>query len=233
MSEPLREAIVLVGGLGTRLRPLVSDVPKPMAPVAGRPFLAWVLDHLLANRTDRIILAAGYLSERLGEHFGDSWKGAELCYSIESQPLGTGGAVALAMTQVRGPGVHILNGDTYLGYSLSEMEAVASSSDGDFAMALAWVDDVARYGAVELAGGLVTGFSEKGRSGPGFINAGSYYAGPRARAGFPAAGRYSFETEVLRPLAANAMVAAFTDTRDFIDIGIPEDYLRAQQVFAS
>jgi len=232
MSEASREAIVLVGGLGTRLRPVVSDVPKPMAPVAGRPFLAWVLDHLRDNAVDRIILAAGYMAERLVDRFGDAWDGVELRYSIEPEPLGTGGAVRLAMAKAGGRGVHVLNGDTFLRYSLAEMERSASSAGGDFAMALARVDDVARYGAVELDGTRVTGFSEKGRSGPGYINAGSYYLGPRAIAKLPDAERYSFEAEVLRPMAADGQVAAVTDTRDFIDIGIPADYRRAQQVFA-
>ncbi|MCW5579976.1 MAG: nucleotidyltransferase family protein [Luteimonas sp.] len=232
MSEAPREAIVLVGGLGTRLRPVVSDVPKPMAPVAGRPFLAWVLDHLHDNAVDRIVLAAGYRAECLVECFGDAWRGVELRYSIEAEPLGTGGAVRLAMAETRGHGVHVLNGDTFLRYSLPEMERGACVAGGDLSMALAHVDDVARYGAVELEGARVTGFSEKGRSGPGYINAGSYYLGPRAIARLPGAERYSFETEVLRPMAAEGRVAAVTDTRDFIDIGIPEDYRRAQQVFA-
>src|SRR5690606_25975575 len=93
MSAAPREAIVLAGGLGTRLRQVVADVPKPMAPVAGRPFLAWVLDHLRENATDRVILAAGYMAQTLRDHLGDHWRGIELCYSIESEPLGTGGAV--------------------------------------------------------------------------------------------------------------------------------------------
>lgn len=232
MNEPLREAIVLVGGFGTRLRSLVSGVPKPMALVGGRPFLEWVFDHLLENQTDRIILAAGYLADRLSDHFGGSWNGAELSYSFEPEPLGTGGAVSLAMNHVHGKGVHILNGDTYLRYSMAEMERRASMSRGDLAMALAWVDDVARYGSVELKDGLVSGFNEKGRNGAGFINAGSYYAGPRATSAFPSVRRYSFETAVLQPMVSNAAVAGLTDTQGFIDIGVPDDYIRAQEVFA-
>ena len=90
------EAIVLVGGLGTRLRAVVSDVPKPLAPVAGRPFLTWLLDHLAENDVRHVVLAAGYLAERVIDSIGREWRGMQVDYSVEATPLGTGGAVRQA-----------------------------------------------------------------------------------------------------------------------------------------
>ena len=108
------EAIILAGGLGTRLRGMVSDVPKPLAPVAGRPFLAWVLDSMADGGIARIVLATGHMADKVEAAIGRSWRGMEVVYSVEPQPMGTGGAIALARNLLRGHGAHVINGDTYL-----------------------------------------------------------------------------------------------------------------------
>ena len=113
---PADEAIVLAGGFGTRLRGIVDDVPKPLAPVAGRPFLAWLLDRLAASGIRRCILATGYMSDAIERTIGTRWQGMEIAYSVEPEPLGTGGAIRLAVMQLRGTSVHVLNGDTWLVY---------------------------------------------------------------------------------------------------------------------
>lgn len=230
---PAEEAIVLAGGFGTRLRGIVDDVPKPLAPVAGRPFLARLLDRLASDGIRRCILATGYLSERIETAIGARWQGMQIAYSVESEPLGTGGAIRLAMSQLRGQGVHVLNGDTWLTYSPQALEQVTRGQDAAIGMALARVEDVGRYGAVECdAHGRVIGFREKGESGPGWINAGCYFLDARALDALPAMPAFSFEHAVLQACAARGEVAAFTATAGFIDIGVPEDYARAQGLFA-
>lgn len=225
------EAIVLVGGLGTRLRAVVSDVPKPLAPVAERPFLAWLLDHLAGNEMRHVVLAAGYLAERVVDCIGRDWRGMRMDYSIESDPLGTGGAVRQACGMLQGDAVHVLNGDTFLRYDLRALEQATVHAGADLGMALAQVDDVARYGAVIREGARISGFREKGESGPGYINAGSYYLTAAAIRALPAEPAFSFETRVLAPLTMAGRVCGFEATSGFIDIGVPEDYQRAQSLF--
>ena len=226
------EAIVLAGGFGTRLRGIVDDVPKPLAPVAGRPFLAWLLDRLATGGMRRCILATGYLSDVIEQRIGARWQGMEIAYSVEPEPLGTGGAIRLAATRLQGDAAHVLNGDTWLEYDPVALEDTARAAGASMAIALARVDDVARYGAVDIDNGRVTGFREKGESGPGWINAGCYFLGADALAALPVRDAFSFEQDVLQPRVQARAVAAFTATAGFIDIGVPEDYARAQLQFA-
>lgn len=223
------EAIVLAGGFGTRLRTLVSEVPKPLAPVAGRPFLEWILRRLEREGMRRVVLATGYMAEKVEQAFGRRFGALELIHSVETQPLGTGGAIALAAEHVGDRGVHVINGDTYLDYALTKLEALALGHGG-IGMALARVDDVYRYGAVGMEGVFVLRFHEKGATGPGWINAGCYYLSDEVLRALPG-GSYSFETDVLAPRAEARLVIGMTDTDRFIDIGVPEDYLRAQLLF--
>lgn len=225
------EAIVLVGGFGTRLRAVVSDVPKPLAPVAGRPFLAWLLDRLAENGMRHVVLAAGYLAEHVVASVGREWRGMSVDYSVEAAPLGTGGAVRQACSLLQGSAAHVLNGDTFLCYDMHALERATCRAEADLGMALARVDDVARYGAVVCEGARIDGFREKGENGPGYINAGSYFLTPAAIRMLPAEQAFSFETRVLAPLTAAGRVCGFEATSGFIDIGVPEDYERAQSLF--
>lgn len=227
------EAIILAGGRGTRLQPLVSDVPKPLAPVAGRPFLAWVLDHLAANGVRRVILATGYMSDRIETAIGHEWRSMAIEHSVETEPLGTGGAVREASGKLRGDNALVLNGDTFLDFAPAAFAAAVARAGTGIGVALARVDDVARYGAVECDGDRVVRFREKGGSGPGRINAGCYFMTGEALAALPAARAFSFETDVLVPAAAAGRVCGYSETGGFIDIGVPEDYRRAQSLFAA
>ncbi len=235
MSQPrprlADEAIVLVGGLGTRLRAEVPDLPKPLAPVAGRPFLAYILDNLARGGIRRVVLATGYLGELVERAVGHAWQGMDVAYSREPAALGTGGAVALARQQLRGDTAHLCNGDTFLRYAPAQLQDCAQRQGLDLAVALARVEDVGRYGAVELSGERVTAFREKGGSAPGYINAGSYFLGRGVLDALPAERAFSFETGVLQPAAAAQGIAGCAQTADFIDIGVPEDYRRAQVLF--
>ena len=226
------ETIILAGGFGTRLRDVVADVPKPLAPVAGRPFLAWLLDRLAEQGMRRCILATGYMADVIEREIGTHWSGMEIVHSVETTPLGTGGAIRKAANLLQGESAHVLNGDTWLAYSTAALEQSTLEAGAAIGLALAHVDDVGRYGAVEIRDGIVTGFREKGGVGGGWINAGCYFLSNAAIAALPAVETFSFESEVMLPMAAAGKVAAWTDTHDFIDIGVPEDYLRAQTQFA-
>jgi D-glycero-alpha-D-manno-heptose 1-phosphate guanylyltransferase len=224
------EAIILAGGFGTRLRSVVSDVPKPLAPVGGRPFLSWVLDALATQGTRRAILATGFMGDCVADVCGDSWHGMQLVYSRESEPLGTGGAIALAFSLVRGDNCLVLNGDTWLTLDWRDFDQAWQTSDARLAIALAEVADVSRYGAVRVERERVVGLVEKGHAGAGYINAGVYGIRRSLLQDLPALHNFSFENEVLMPTVKREAVFGYTRTRDFIDIGVPQDYQRAQQL---
>lgn len=230
----LEQAIVLVGGRGTRLQSVVSDVPKPLADVAGRPFLGLLLDRLVANGIGRIVLASGYMADKVEAAIGARWNGVEVVHRVESIPLGTGGAIHNALSGCEpGIGVHVLNGDTWLEYSPKALAEATATQQAAIGIALAHVEDVGRYGAVRLQGQRVIGFEEKGGHGPGHINAGCYYLSPAALARLQQPAPFSFETEVLVPACEAGQVIGYAETSGFIDIGVPEDYFRAQTLFAS
>jgi D-glycero-alpha-D-manno-heptose 1-phosphate guanylyltransferase len=226
------EAIVLAGGLGTRLRGVVDDVPKPMAPVQGRPFLALVLDQLVDAGFKTVIIAAGYRHEVIRSYFGADYRGLALHYSVEREPLGTGGAIRLACAQADARDVFVLNGDTYLELDFRAMMEAHVRAGSHLSMAICHVSDVARYGALELCDDRVLRFLEKGQSGPGWINGGTYILGPDLRARLRHQGAFSFEHELLEPEVGSIRPLAFRSSGLFIDIGIPEDYAKAEQIFA-
>ena len=224
------EAIVLAGGLGTRLRSIVADLPKAMAPVAGKPFLAHLLDTLVAAGFDSAVLAVGYKGEQIRKHFGESYRSLPLRYSVETEPLGTGGAIKLAMGQVSATSVFVLNGDTYLELAYAAMMAAHDEADAILTIAVHAVADASRYGALDIDGGHIRGFFEKGRPGPRSINAGAYLIsrGLLNRYSLPRA--FSFEADFLVPHVKELKPLAFQTQGIFIDIGVPEDYAGAQRI---
>ena len=221
------EAIVLVGGLGTRLRGVVDDRPKPMAAVRGRPFLAFVLDRMVESGFTRAVLAAGYRHEALRAHFGDDYRGLELVYSIEDAPLGTGGAIRLACERVTARDVFVVNGDTYLEVDYRAMLRAHVGAGASLTIAVCRVADASRYGALEMAGDRVTGFEEKSRSGPGWINGGTYVLARPVLGRLPGDGAFSFEAFLDREVA-DLRPRGFPCSGAFIDIGTPDDYARAE-----
>jgi len=226
------EAIVLAGGLGTRLRGVVADVPKPMAPVQGRPFLERVLDQLVEGGISTVILAVGYRHEVIRAHFGEAYRGVALLYSVEREPLGTGGAISLACGQASAHDVFVLNGDTFVEIDFRTMLDAHMRRAAQLTMAVYQVADVGRYGALKVSEGFVYGFCEKGKCGPGWINAGTYVFGPALRDRLPRQGAYSFEQDVLVPTVQSIRPLAFPVAGLFVDIGLPADYARAQWLFA-
>ena len=230
----MREAVVLAGGLGTRLRSVVSDVPKPMAPVAGRPFLELLLGHLARNGFDRVVLSVGHLADAIGDHFGDAWRGLELDYAREDAPLGTGGAIRAALARCRADHVHVFNGDTFLGVDCTRTEALWAAHGLPLIVGRE-VPDTARYGRMEVdADGRILRFLEKAEAGgPGLINAGCYVLPRDIVEDFPPQERFSFEVDYLREAVVRRRVLCLRTEGEFIDIGTPEDYARAQILLAS
>lgn len=218
------EAIILAGGQGTRLREAVPDLPKPLAPVAGRPFLAWMLDSLAAGGVRRVVLATGYLGGMIEAAIGPVHRGMAICYAREETPLGTGGAIRHALPHTTAEQVLVLNGDTYVRVPYAAMAVACAGAD--LAMAVHQVPDRSRYGAVVVEEDQVRGFLERGGdAAPGWINGGVYLI-RRGAAFWPPGGAFSFERDVLQ--AGLAPIAAFPVPGPFIDIGTPDDYARAQ-----
>jgi D-glycero-alpha-D-manno-heptose 1-phosphate guanylyltransferase len=222
------EAIILAGGLGTRLSSRLVDVPKSMAPIAGRPFLAILLDELIDAGCRRVILSVGHLRQSIIDTFQQNYRGVSLDYVIEEEPLGTGGAVYKALQYASESSALVLNGDTFLDADFSAILALHDSNGRPMTMAVTKVEDMARYGGVVIRDGCVSGLIEKGCKGPGWINAGAYalrkdFPWP---AGLPA--RFSFETDVLAPFLEQISPTAFLCEGYFLDIGVPEDLDRAQ-----
>ena len=223
MSAP---CIVLVGGLGTRLRSAVPDLPKCLAPIAGRPFLEWQLRSLSERGIDRFLLALGHGAESVLDALKQPWARAlSINAVIERELLGTGGAARFAMDE---SGLHealIANGDTFLGGSMQAMLSPLDLADGErMRIATVQVPDRARFGGVALdAGQRVTAFLEKGKTGAGPINAGLYRIHRSAFNG-EGSGAFSLEIQVMPRLVAAGALQARELTGPFIDIGVPEDY---------
>lgn len=225
------ECVVLAGGKGTRLRSVVSDLPKCMAPVAGRPFLAWLLDDLREAGFDHIILSLGYKHEAVEAWVATRPDRDSISCVVEEEPLGTGGGVRLALRQAREDAVFILNGDTFFGVDYPAMQAFHRQSGAQATLALKPLRDFDRYGEVTLDGeGRITAFREKRPCAEGLINGGVYLLQRDALAEMPE--RFSLEKDYFEPKAESAGLDGFRSEGYFIDIGIPADYARAQRDFA-
>lgn len=221
------EAIVLAGGFGTRLKQVVPDLPKPMAPVAGRPFLEILLASLARKGFCRVVLSLGYMAEKVVNHFGDHFAGMELVYEIEQSPLGTGGAVRTAMALCMADHVFVFNGDTFLDLEVKNLEAHWQKHRTPIIVARE-VPDTARYGRLDTDRGRVLSIVEKGVTGPGLINAGCYVLPADILDGFPLGQPFSLEADFLAKAVGKLRFDLFVTNGQFIDIGVPEDYARAQ-----
>jgi D-glycero-alpha-D-manno-heptose 1-phosphate guanylyltransferase len=223
------QAIVLAGGKGTRLQSVVSDVPKPLASIDGRPFLVHLLEYLAKNSITRVVLSTCYLSEKIEEFFGSTFSGMQIAYAAEETPLGTGGAIEFASRQITEKRFFVLNGDTFFPLSLQRMAALHEQERASLTLALKEVSDTCRYGRVSTLGTRIKRFEEKGITGPGLINGGIYLMESSLVEDFPSKRPLSFETDILSTLPLKSPVAAFVSDAYFIDLGIPEDYARAQK----
>lgn len=226
------EVIILAGGQGTRLRSVVQDIPKCLAPVAGRPFLGYMLDYLSAYPVDHVVFSVGYLKEQVMSYVqAHSWP-FSYDFAVEDTPLGTGGGIRLALEKCHGERVFVFNGDTFFPLPL---DAVPFA--GPVTVALKPMKAFSRYGAVTVipsgrsesrVSHTITAFREKAYCEEGLINAG-VYAIDRTKLHLEALpARFSFEKDVLEPMAAARELQGWPVESYFIDIGIPEDYDKAQ-----
>jgi D-glycero-alpha-D-manno-heptose 1-phosphate guanylyltransferase len=227
------KAIVLCGGLGTRLGALTRNTPKPLVEVAGRPFLAHVLDRLSIPELDGFVLATGHHAEQVADAMGQEWQGRPVQYSVESEARGTGGALRLAMENFDLNIALVVNGDTLFACDLSALIAGFENSRWTTRMALREVHDCSRYGRVQLGvDGSVIDFGEKGHTGPGLINAGIYLQRYAPLRGFGVK-PFSLETDYLARMSPEWPIQGMRGAGYFIDIGIPQDLERARQDMAA
>lgn len=233
-------AAVLAGGLGTRLRSVVSDRSKTVAVVRDRPFLLYLLDQLADAGVRRVVLLTGYRGEQIADLLGTAYRGLELEYSRESEPLGTAGALRLALPQLfRGARdeasrVLLLNGDSYCAADLPDFCTFAGRRAAGIALLSTRVDDAARFGRVEIADdGRVTSFVEKQASaGAGWINAGIYLIPRAAIEEIPPGRAVSLEKDLFPEWSRRGALYGYRGGGAFLDIGTPESYRIAETFFA-
>ena len=231
MDDVVKEAIILAGGFGTRLQGVVKDLPKPMAPVNDRPFLTYILDYLIEYQYNKVILSVGYLHKKIEEYFGNQYKTLEIDYAVESEPLGTGGGILFAMSKCVTDNVLVINGDTMFKVDLDAFERFHREKEGLLSIVLREVEDVSRYGSVVIGNdNLIALFAEKmASSGRGFINGGVYLINQKLFEKYPQPQKFSFEKDLMTKFYTQELFYAMPSDGYFIDIGIPEDYARAQE----
>ena len=225
------QAILLCGGMGTRLRSVVSDRPKPMADICGKPFLQYLLEMLRDKGITEVIFALGYMGEMIEEYFQDgSAFGLKISYSYEEEPLGTGGAIRNALPKILEEEVLVLNADTYFPMDYQGLLCFHQENDGDFSLATRGVPDISRYGAVRRdAAGRILAWNEKLGDGvpkplAGEINGGIYVMKKSLIAEIPE-GKQSLEQDCIpKWLSEGKRIFGLPFHGYFMDIGIPEDY---------
>ena len=223
----IKEAIILAGGLGTRLRSVVSDVPKCMAPVNGIPFINFIITYLQKEGVDRFIFSLGYKSEIMIDYVNKTFPDLDKEFVIEDSPLGTGGAIKLACSKAKNTDVLILNGDTLFNINLKELSEFHRNKKADFTVALKEMRNFSRYGSVEIDKNFaIKAFHEKTYCEKGFINGGVYALRVNSFMNEALPDIFSFEKDFLEINTGKKKFYGLECEYYFIDIGIPEDYDR-------
>ncbi|MCD4773021.1 MAG: nucleotidyltransferase family protein [Bacteroidales bacterium] len=229
----IREAIILAGGLGTRLKKVVKEIPKSMALINDRPFLEYQLNYLESWGINRVILSVGYKSEIISDHFRNKYKSIEIEYSCEDEPLGTGGGIKKAFEIVKGQYALVFNGDTFFDVDLGKLNTFREKNELDVVLVLRYIANVKRYGAIKNnAENIITEFCEKNnRTGEGYINGGIYLINKEYFQKFDLPEKFSIEKDFFEKYFSSKEFYAFHSSSYFRDIGIPEDYYKAQDEF--
>ncbi|MBQ2842491.1 MAG: HAD-IIIA family hydrolase [Clostridia bacterium] len=220
------EAIILAGGFGTRLKPCIDNLPKPLAPIDGKPFLQYLLDYLYANGVHRAIISTGYLAEQIENSIGRKYRGMAVDYCREDSPLGTGGAIKKALGMCREEYAVTVNGDSFFDVNLFEMRDFHEKSGCPLTLAAREVTWAERSGFLTVENGKLSGFREKGVKSAGLINGGIYFMKTNLLDGIEEE-KFSFEKSVLE--GGYCPVAVMESCGYFIDIGIPENYKKAEE----
>lgn len=230
----LTEAIILAGGFGTRLQSVVNDVPKPMAPINNEPFLNYVFAYLKHFGIEHVVLSTGYLAQKISDYYKDEFNGIRISYALEETPLGTGGGIRLAMEKCFTENVLVLNGDSFFDVDLHHYYTNYISNQSDCSLALRKVDNAARYGTITLGeNSHIKAFKEKDSiEKEGLINGGVYILNRNVFLHKTQADiAFSIEKDFYEKRIAELNIYGFEYNGYFIDIGIPEDYNKAQDDF--
>lgn len=227
----MMEAIILAGGMGTRLREVVADVPKPMALVGGKPFLWHILGWLSKYNCSRIVISSGYKSKAISDYFGNSFRDIPVEYVVEEKPLGTGGAIKFSLGRTVSEDVLILNGDTWFPVSIEKFISFHRNTKSNFTIALKRMKDFSRYGSVDCSEDRIVRFNEKKFCSDGLINGGIYLMNRSFLDQFVLPDVFSLEKDLLEKVAGKGILRCLEFSEPFIDIGIPEDFRKAQSMF--
>jgi len=227
----VREAIILAGGFGTRLKEALPNLPKSLAPVAGRPFLFYIINYLRSQSVTRFIFSLGYLHEQIEDFLAKEFSTLDYEIVIEQEPMGTGGGIRLAAEKCVSKNVIVTNGDTLFKADIVEMIRLHETEEGLCSLALKPMKDFDRYGVVELKGHRVISFREKKYYTQGLINGGLYILNIPLFKELTSLTTFSFEKDFLEKNSEQAKIIGVVQDEYFIDIGIPADYQRAQEEF--
>ena len=224
------EAVILAGGMGTRLHEVVPDLPKPMAPVNGKPFLWYLLKWLTEYPVSKIILSTGYKHESINSNFGNSYEGITVKFTIEKEPLGTGGGLVFAAGKASGSDFIVINGDTYFPIDLNRLCSFHTGHSAFITVALKKMKDFSRYGTIEYTDGKILQFHEKKFCHDGFINGGIYVMNRNMLMSRHLPEIFSLEKDVLEKSSGTSDLFGMAFNEPFLDIGIPEEYRRAGSI---
>lgn len=224
------EAIILAGGLGTRIQKVVKDIPKPMADINGRPFLEYLLNYLINQRIEKVILSVGYKYEVIQEYFKNHYKSLKIEYSVEKEPLGTGGGIKKTINLIKNTDIFILNGDTFFDINLNELYEVHRLKEPNLTIALKPMKNFDRYGTVYInEDNRIFFFEEKKNKEFGFINCGIYIINKTLFDKINLPEKFSFEKDLLGKYYKNYNFYGLPFDEYFVDIGIPQNYERAKE----
>jgi len=233
----MTSAIILAGGLGTRLRSVVPDLPKPMAPINGKPFLEYQIRYWISQDVNHFVISAGYKYQVIKDYFGAKFEGAIIDYVVEESPLGTGGGLLLASEKIsHHENFLLLNGDTYFDIDLKDLTKFSQENNADWSFSLFRSSEVDRYLGMNISrNGEISSFHSNSNSGEKLVNGGVYLVNPSALSSIPFSleGKVSLEDDIFP--AAMTMGQRFFGKEyqnDFIDIGVPDDYCRASIVLS-
>lgn len=227
----INEAIILVGGLGTRLRIKIGNYPKPMALIGDKPFLAYLLNLLSNNGLKRVVLAVGYKHQFIENYFGNSFANLEIVYSVEEESnlLGTGGAIVKASKLIKEQEFFVFNGDTFFDIEIRKIIEFHKLKKADITVALKFIENALRYGIIKInENGKIINFLEKGKQKEGFINGGIYLVSKSIFKNLNFPEKFSFEMDLLQKYYKAYNFYGIIFNRYFIDIGVPDDYEKAK-----
>lgn len=225
------DVLILCGGVGARLSPAVSDRPKPMAAISGRPFLDILIGHVSRYGFRRFILCTGYMKDKISAYYSQGYRDLEIVFSEEEKPLGTGGAVREAEPHIRSSSFVVMNGDSFCPLNMREFLAFHHKQEADISIALSRATDAGDYGIVECdSAGVVVSFLEKGQRREGLVNAGVYVMQKNILTAIPAGACFSLEHDLFPSYVSRRFYGYVTD-KSFIDIGTPERYAAACTMF--